>query len=163
MKYFAILLTVAMSAAASAEPQGLRVPGGDPGPSAFVVTDLEVEPPTKRSDGAATAKITLSPARPGVQMREMEIKLLYADRGFGGTGRFRRDAPQPRGLAAGAVRYIAYPDTARLGCIDPLQPRQIVVVVYDEGGMRKSEAHLIPFTWFDRFPTLDGRCHIPTR
>lgn len=157
------MLTAMVATAAMAQPQGLRVPGGDPGPSAFAVTDLEIEPPAKRSEGAATAKVTLSPTRPTVQLREMEIKLLYADRGFGGTGRFRRDAPQPRGLKPGSVRYVALPETARLGCIDPLQPRQIVVIVYDEGGERRAETHVVPFTWFDRFPTLDGRCHIPTK
>ena len=149
------------AATALAAPKGLRVPGGEPRPFAFTVTDLEIEPPAKRTDGAATAKVTLTPVRPSAQLREMEVRLVYDDRGFGGSGRFRRDAPQPRDLPKGSVRYVAYPETARIGCIDPLQARQVVVVEFDEGGRHLSELHVLPFTWLDQYPTLDGRCHIP--
>ena len=163
MKRLAIVPLLLLAAtAAPAQQKGLRVPGGDPAPHAYRLTDLEIEPPAKRTEGAATAKVTMVALRPSAQLREMEIRLLYADRGFGGSGRFRRDAPQPRTLAAGETRMVAYPATARLGCVDPLQARQIVTVTFDEGGKRMAETHLLPFTWFDRFPEMSGRCHIPT-
>lgn len=161
MKTAAAILLALSAASAIAAPKPLRVPGGEPRPFAFQLTDLEVEPPPKRTEGAATARVTLAQLRPGAQLREMEIRLVYADRGFGGSGRFRRDAPQPRDLPKGQVRYVAFPETARLGCIDPLQARQIVMVNYEEGGRQLSEMHVLPFEWLDRLPTLKSGCHIP--
>ena len=66
MKRLAIvsLLLLLAATAAPAQQKGLRVPGGDPAPHAFRLTDLEIEPPAKRTEGAATAKVTMVALRP---------------------------------------------------------------------------------------------------
>ena len=50
MKRLAIvpLLLLLAATAATAQQKGLRVPGGDPAPHAFRLTDLEIEPPAHR-------------------------------------------------------------------------------------------------------------------